>query len=96
MADEHNKAVQLAMMDEGKEDIRYELCENAPVAQGAQDPVYDQDEEEPQLHARTWIALAAFFLLNYVQVLALQSPSSVVSIALLRQCLHLFLLRSQS
>lgn len=47
-------------------------------------PVIDgQDEDlevEPDFHARTWLALAAFFLLNYVQVVALQGPSAVVCI----------------
>jgi hypothetical protein len=41
--------------------------------------VYDNDEEEPELHAKTYIALAAMFLLNFVQVLALQGPPAVVS-----------------
>jgi hypothetical protein len=40
--------------------------------------VYD-GEEEPEIHLRTWIALAAMFLLNYVQVFALQGPPAVVS-----------------
>lgn len=37
-------------------------------------------EVEPEFHARTWIALAAFFLLNYVQVVALQGPSAMVCV----------------
>lgn len=41
--------------------------------------VYDNVEEEPELTARTWIALGAMFLLNLVQVLALQGPPAVVS-----------------
>ena len=44
--------------------------------------VYNDDEEEPEIHARTWIALAAMFLLNFVQVVALQGPPAVVSVAL--------------
>ena len=40
--------------------------------------VYDADEE-PELHARTYLALAAMFLLNLVQVFALQGPPAVVS-----------------
>ena len=40
--------------------------------------VYDDNDEEPELHARTYFALAAMFLLNLVQVLALQGPPSVV------------------
>ena len=40
---------------------------------------YDLDDEEPELHARTWIALAAMFLLNMVQIVALQGPPAVVS-----------------
>ena len=40
--------------------------------------VYDDNEEEPELHARTYFALAAMFLLNLVQVFALQGPPAVV------------------
>jgi hypothetical protein len=40
--------------------------------------VYDDVDEEPELHARTYIALAAMFLLNLVQVVALQGPPAVV------------------
>ncbi|KAN0116759.1 putative siderophore iron transporter [Hyaloscypha variabilis] len=40
--------------------------------------VYNDDEEEPEIHARTWIALAAMFLLNFVQVVALQGPPAVL------------------
>ena len=40
------------------------------------DPV--DEEQDPELRAHTWIALAAFFLLNYTQVVALQGPSAVV------------------
>lgn len=39
---------------------------------------YNQEEEEPELHARTYFALSAMFLLNLVQVLALQGPPAVV------------------
>ena len=45
-----------------------------------QNITYDEAEMEPKFHARTWIALVAFFLLNFVQVVALQGPASVVSI----------------
>jgi hypothetical protein len=44
---------------------------------------YDDDENEPELHARTYVALLAMFLLNMVQVLALQGPPAVV-----RGCRH--------
>ena len=37
--------------------------------------VYDDVDQEPELGARTYIALGAFFLLNYVQVYALQGPT---------------------
>ncbi len=40
--------------------------------------VYDNNEEEPEIHARTWFALLAMFLLNLVQVFALQGPPAVV------------------
>ena len=41
---------------------------------------YDDVEEEPELHMRTYVALASMFLLNLVQVFALQGPPAVVSI----------------
>ncbi len=41
--------------------------------------VYDDVDEEPELHARTYIALLAMFVLNMVQVFALQGPPAVVS-----------------
>ena len=40
--------------------------------------VYENVDEEPELHARTYIALAAMFLLNFVQIVALQGPPAVV------------------
>lgn len=40
--------------------------------------VYENAEEEPELHARTYLALASMFLLNLVQVFALQGPPAVV------------------
>lgn len=42
------------------------------------DLVYDNDDEEPELHARTWLALLAMLFLNMVQVLALQGPPAAV------------------
>ena len=42
------------------------------------DLVYDDAEHEPQLHFRTWVALAAMWLYNYVIVLTLLSPPAVV------------------
>ena len=39
---------------------------------------YDYDEEEPEIHMRTWIAIGAMWLLNFVQVVALQAPPAVV------------------
>jgi hypothetical protein len=41
--------------------------------------VYDDVDEEPELHARTYVALLAMFVLNMVQVFALQGPPAVVS-----------------
>ena len=40
--------------------------------------VYNDADEVPELHARTYFALAAMFFLNLVQVLALQGPPAVV------------------
>ena len=41
--------------------------------------VYSNAEEEPEIHLRTYIALAAMLMLNYVQIIALQGPPVVVS-----------------
>lgn len=41
--------------------------------------IYNDAEHEPQLRFRTWVALAAMWLFNYVAVLALLSPPVVVS-----------------
>lgn len=42
--------------------------------------IYQNKEEEPVLHWRTYLALAALFMLNYVQLVALNGSSSVVSL----------------
>jgi hypothetical protein len=44
-----------------------------------QDLVYRDGEHEPKLHSRTWIALAAIWLYNFVIVFALFSTPAVVS-----------------
>ncbi|KAK5447982.1 hypothetical protein LTS15_009481 [Exophiala xenobiotica] len=41
--------------------------------------VYSDAEEEPELHMRTCIVLAAMFILNLVQVVALQGPPAVLN-----------------
>jgi hypothetical protein len=51
--------------------------ENSP--EEAKNLSYNDDEEEPEIHLRTWVALGAMWLLNYVQVVALQGPPAVVS-----------------
>lgn len=52
--------------------------ENSP--EEAKNLSYNDDEEEPEIHMRTWVALGAMWLLNFVQVVALQGPPAVVSI----------------
>ncbi|KAB5576271.1 putative siderophore iron transporter [Coniochaeta sp. 2T2.1] len=41
--------------------------------------VYDNAEEEPQLHLRTYVAFVALIVLNYVQIIALQGPPAVLT-----------------
>ncbi|KAK5049302.1 hypothetical protein LTR84_004231 [Exophiala bonariae] len=43
-----------------------------------QNIVYEAVDEEPKLHVRTYVALFAMFLLNLVQVVALQGPPAVL------------------
>ncbi|UNI23002.1 hypothetical protein JDV02_008844 [Purpureocillium takamizusanense] len=40
--------------------------------------VYSNTEEEPELHLRTYIALLAMLMLNFVQIIALQGPPVVL------------------
>ena len=40
--------------------------------------IYNNAEEEPELHLRTWIAVSSMILLNFIQVFALQGPPVVV------------------
>ena len=79
MAELRNHAVQPATEFNTKDYTQYELKEVEHVDQSAQNCSFNEEEVEPKLHARTWVALAAFFLLNYTQVVALQGPSAVVS-----------------
>lgn len=51
----------------------------APHVDALQNMIYDDDEVEPELHWRTWLACAALFVLNYVQVFALTGPPAIVS-----------------
>ncbi|KAI6881382.1 hypothetical protein KC360_g6076 [Hortaea werneckii] len=47
--------------------------------QSTRDLVYENADDEPELHLRTYIAIAAMFLLNLTQVFALQGPPVVLS-----------------
>ena len=42
--------------------------------------VYADEDEEPKIHFRTWIAYASMMILIFVQNMSLQAPPSVVSI----------------
>lgn len=74
----------IANSEPGK--IRSLLSEKSPVEEQHLEHVatssvnleYNDDEEEPEIHARTYVALAAMFILNLVQVIALQGPPAVV------------------
>ena len=41
--------------------------------------VYDLAEMEPEIHLRTYLAVASMILINFVQVFTLQGPPTVVS-----------------
>ncbi|KAK5455817.1 hypothetical protein LTS15_005134 [Exophiala xenobiotica] len=57
--------------------IEGQHLEDAPISQG--NLVYDDDFEEPEIHMRTWVALAAMCLLSMAQLVALQGPPAVLS-----------------
>jgi hypothetical protein len=54
------------------------LADNEKPQPGDANLAYNDVDEEPELHLRTYIAVAAMLLLNYVQVIALQGPPVVV------------------
>lgn len=41
---------------------------------------YSEEDVEPEIHLRTYLALFALFLLNVVQVVGLTGPPSMVSL----------------
>jgi hypothetical protein len=56
---------------------REEHVEHVATAEG--NLVYDDVDEEPELHARTYLAVFAMLMLDMVQVFALSGPPAVVS-----------------
>ena len=60
-----------------KEPSRYQQIEKIDVDQD--DLVYDDADHEPELHYRTYIALGAMFLLNFVNTFSVFSPPVAVS-----------------
>jgi hypothetical protein len=43
--------------------------------------VYANDEEEPELHFRTWLAVFAMCMINYAALIAITGVPSMVSLA---------------
>lgn len=62
-----------------KQQDQYQLTEEEYAGQSTRNLTFDEEEVEPELHARTYVAIAAMILLNYTQVMALQGPAAVVS-----------------
>lgn len=56
------------------------LEQNEALKDTKGDLTYDNEEEEPQFHWRTVVACVAMFMLNFVQVVALEGPPAVVSL----------------
>ena len=64
--------------DPGKPEKKY--LENV-TTNGTNDDLnfhYEEVDEEPKLHMRTWIAIAAVCVMNLVQTIAVQGPPAVV------------------
>lgn len=68
-------------MTDKKDDYDVDVEHKEVIVDNSRDVVgnleYTEDVE-PALHARTFMALAALFLLNMVQVVALNGPPSAV------------------
>lgn len=71
----HNGSVQV---DSPVDEKNLEVKHLEDVVTTDQNLVYDE-EEEPELHARTFVAFGAMCLLNLVQIVALLGPPAVVS-----------------
>lgn len=70
-----------ASTSNGSEKMDVKHDELAPAVTNAirGDFDYTDEDEEPVLHHRTYIALLSLFILNFVQVVALNGPASIVS-----------------
>ncbi len=66
-----------ALRDEKSSVSRHELERVALDDVG--NVVYDIAEVEPEIHLRTYLAVASMILINFVQVFTLQGPPTVVS-----------------
>lgn len=50
------------------------------AASKLENEVYAEVDKEPEIHWRTWVAVIALLLLNYVQVVCLTGPAAIVSL----------------
>ena len=72
-----------------KEPLDVALHEETVKAPAVDRPVYDEAEREPELHWRTYVAMASMCLLSFVQLTALLGPSTAVCPHVtLRLCMH--------
>lgn len=78
---EHRHLALIEMISGSEKQVQTD--EHIKDVSGSDDSLtYTDIDKEPEFHARTWIALGSMFLLNLVQVFALQGPPAVVSISL--------------
>jgi hypothetical protein len=74
---DHKDSPQVAAREDAKPFASEKHLEHVDLVDG--DLVYNDAEHEPELHIRTWVALASMCLFNYVIVFALLSPPAVAS-----------------
>ena len=74
---DHKDSPQMAAREDAKSFNSEKQLEHVDLVHG--DLVYEDAEHEPELHIRTWVALAAICLFNYVIVFALLSAPAVAS-----------------
>ena len=63
-----------------EKDVNASHLERTGTAGSTPDAQIFTDDEEPELHMKTWLALAAMCILQYVTLLALVGPPTVVRI----------------
>ncbi|KAH7394196.1 putative siderophore iron transporter [Phaeosphaeria sp. MPI-PUGE-AT-0046c] len=79
MADQHEISNSQSVLSSKAVSVHRTECVKAETTNASQDNLTYNGDEEPELYLRTWLAVAAMFMLNFVHVFALMGPPAVLS-----------------